>query len=840
MIKTILNYTIKTIFRRKKAFVASVLSIILASMLIVAVSNVVFSLVNSLEKYKDSSFGNVTGLLYLFNQESLDAVVSSDKFTVAGIVSRFGTVSCDRGIFDGSVTVGSIDDNLKLQPFINLVEGRFPKQPGEAVLEMAAIDKLGLLGEINETFKILIKDVSGSERILSLTIVGIIESYTINAKIYDKPFDDSYTIFVDGSNNASLYPGVILYDTANEFPVRETFAAISNIDGDELSLLANELKTDYRLSPAFDKNSGIFSIDNEAKIVLSITLGTVVIIAIVCLISYYSFSEKTFIEHCRVLKLLGADFKELSLYVILNLAVTLTIALPIGLAGGVLTSLIISKSIVGVFLKIYKFSISIFGVFVGIMIPTILLFALSLCRLVDIVDTRPLLVGKTKKLQVKKYLFPVNDRFIKWCLSCRKKRISAYRGISIALLFGLTIVQAGNIFIQGILDQYDRTYYHDYSLNIQDRSYFSQFRIWAYPFSGLSESMIKKISECDEIKSIWTQKVLRVLLATEERYDYFGTSKHENSSDFEYKQLTSEVNLPSEFRYYEIDLIEANEYLLYELLTLGHKINLDGSGDGKRVVAVCSDIESYPYKVGDTVRLLQLFLENPLDPDFSNADRFDETFIISAVIELSKEDNPVLTSCFGNKSDFFVFLDGSFDEIGLQLNTNRVQITLDHNEVYEKTEALLSEICTVHRSATIVSRVENNSWRRALVWSILLSALCIVIFIYFVCFMTLLNVVRARYIEEKQIWGVLRAMGLSKSKVITIHVIDVTLLTLIPILLHVIMCLIVMPLNSQLVYFNAITLSVFASTIILANFLTFPSVFGVLKGTISRQIKYIE
>lgn len=78
------------------------------------------------------------------------------------------------------------------------------------------------------------------------------------------------------------------------------------------------------------------------------------------------------------------------------------------------------------------------------------------------------------------------------------------------------------------------------------------------------------------------------------------------------------------------------------------------------------------------------------------------------------------------------------------------------------------------------------------------------------------------------------------SKEYRMHIIDVSVLALVPIIICILAVLVFSALVSNIDHFTPLTVSVYVLTLVFANLLTLPSVLGVLKGNIARQIKYIE
>ena len=104
-----------------------------------------------------------------------------------------------------------------------------------------------------------------------------------------------------------------------------------------------------------------------------------------------------------------------------------------------------------------------------------------------------------------------------------------------------------------------------------------------------------------------------------------------------------------------------------------------------------------------------------------------------------------------------------------------------------------------------------------------------------------MNLTKARYIESKRLFGVLRCLGLQKQTVLMYHIAEVFALASVAVMQASFLIAVFKIISRQgLAPFPTILTTMYILSIALILLLTCPIATGVFRGEIATQIEYIE
>ncbi len=85
-----------------------------------------------------------------------------------------------------------------------------------------------------------------------------------------------------------------------------------------------------------------------------------------------------------------------------------------------------------------------------------------------------------------------------------------------------------------------------------------------------------------------------------------------------------------------------------------------------------------------------------------------------------------------------------------------------NTNMHQETDSLLMGIKSAIPNISIISQIDSEIEKEALLNSVNLSIMCISLFIFTMCMFIYINIIKSQYIKQNQLWGIVRAMGVKK------------------------------------------------------------------------------
>ncbi|MGN1047459.1 MAG: ABC transporter permease [Eubacteriales bacterium] len=815
---------VKSVFRKKKSSATSVICIALCIASVTAVASIFSSAENAVANYYNDRFGTYTAIVNAESDETLTAL--SDSYADCGLIYDMGVTSTKAGIYDGSVFVGYVDDTARRLLDIDLREGRLPQKDGEVAAEASALIKLDVALSVGEELSLSFQSANGAcER--SYTLVGIIGDYSDSQGAESENFG---------------FPSILVAEEeAMNFSSLSRFA-VTDLDIEELGGQFEVLHTSPRYSGGAETVIG-----ENARILIPLLSASILLMALLSVISYLSFSGGDFRSECRLLRLLGGRREELFSFSLAQSASYCFLAAFPGTMLGLLAGYAVFSFIGGV-MDGAKYVPSLAETLLGIFIPCAAVIITSVIRGLVYSSQKPAEIGKTqsKSGELCHRSNTHGSIFFRWNKIVRRKNGGAYLSISALLFLSFFAVNMGFVFTQTVTEEYGKNLPKSYSVVSSARNeYFTSFKIPTSPYYGIPSSAVSELSALSEVLELYSAKQLDVMVFEEsgsyrsEKIASQTVREIENDDEIYFEQAT-QFGVPKDCDVYLKQLREYNRgYLsyLFAKANMTGKCDVESLSDGQSVAVLCRSAESCPYKVGDVVRLNQLLKS----PDGGNKyDKFYLELSVCAIIETQGVKDEL--GQMGGVSDFlFAVGEGFFESRGFNIGCRFLDIELRDDASHDKTEKVLSSLSAAMPEVKIVSRVYNNAQMRSLITSLRTVAVSVGLFVYVIAMLTFLNLMEVKYTAQRYVWGNLKAIGVEKMQIVRAHLRDCLAFSLPSVSASALfMLLLEKIIPRRLDFMNGSIAIVYVLTVALTFVLSLPIPLGVAKKKVVELTEYIE
>lgn len=832
MFRPIFIYTLKTLVRRKKQFFGAILVISLCIMLVLTVLSTSSSIKKSLNDYLVYRYGLYSAVVEV--TPSTTQILSKYEIRNAGTVLRLGTVDCIKSIYDNQLTIGTISESASSIMPIHLIEGSLPHKLGEVAVEQSISEKLGMPIAIGETILLSISLFTGKTTQIELTVSGIIENY---AAYCNFGFDETF------------WPSLIISEEQIQPLDKYKKYAVVGLSKNELESFVSEDDLNIYINPRYCEGNTIAELDTSTSVLLTIAATCTVLIACICLLAYFFLTRVELQEHIHNLKLIGARQEVLILFVFLRTCFIFLPSLILGLLAWAGVFSITSDFLLSQFFEAYTAMYSLPVVIIsGIAVLVMMLFV-NMCFLLVVWRRKPLHSNNSRTFS--RYSINTKNIFTKWILLSISHRKKTYTGLILAMAICYLIVVFGVMFSTTIRVEYEKTHFDDYKITAQHGGYISFFNIPLFPYYGISNITLQKLMTNGEVKHVSYMKQLNVVIEDRNQdldlHTYFGCSIREESEQYDgdYELLVRDFNLNPENNYYRVRLIETDSNLL-SLLLQQEKIKGNQDvlqyTDGKHIALICPDIQACPYEIGDSINIFQAILQDGGHFSPEKCDMLECEVTVSAIIQIDERDSYIGSKFYSNPAFKLVWGPGSFAANGIALNNEQLYISLENIENRTTTENALEQIKYSLPDAQIVSRIDAMIEEETLLKTMGFSITCLVIFIGATSILMYINVVQKKYAEQRRLWGILRAIGLTKTTAIIYQAFETILIfgsaaTLNLLLLGFMRLL---PLRRDVFLLSPLLICTYVVFAIIAFGGTLPIIIPLFKDRIVNQLELVE
>ena len=140
-----------------------------------------------------------------------------------------------------------------------------------------------------------------------------------------------------------------------------------------------------------------------------------------------------------------------------------------------------------------------------------------------------------------------------------------------------------------------------------------------------------------------------------------------------------------------------------------------------------------PYKPGDQISLFQALSRNANYFSIDDCDVFDTTVSIAAIVQIDERESYLGEKFFTYNGMQCVWGTGSFEKNKVSLNSRYIYLNLLDAEDYDETNDILTNIKMAYPEARIISKVDSELEKEALLNSINVSVVSIAFIVFVIC-----------------------------------------------------------------------------------------------------------
>ncbi|HZK22214.1 MAG TPA: FtsX-like permease family protein [Oscillospiraceae bacterium] len=834
MFRLMCSYTFKTLFRKRFFTFASITAIVLFIVSIVSVFIVGMSVWQSYKDYLNKLYGSYTGVVRVENADMLDEIEESPEVNHSSTILVYATLNIPQEALNDMFSVAYMENEALSLANITLLKGRLPKKAGEVIIEESVLQKLNG-ARLNEVYSFEME--SGGEIIsVNYKIVGTVSDYSAFQLMRHE--------------TVSVWPSVITTFKDETLEPKEVFSVISvkNNSTRFLENLSERYTSPVFISPQFSEQSFTSIVGGSTRAILIISVFAVIIIALISLGSFVSLSANVVEEQIQSLKFLGASSLSMLLFGVLNLLMLYLIALPVGFVGGIACGYGLSSYIVDGFIDFYRYDISILSVVSGVFITLAFLLLIRIIKILRIKDKKPLDCKELEKFCIKKCKSSKHGSvFLKWSIASLIKNKRIYFGVALSMSVCYFVLFMGGMYTQTIKNEYEIDFSDHYSIRHIDGEFFASLHIPSNPFSGIIQSDVDNILSNSEVDTFSYIKNFPVILdinndsETDKGMNLQSVRETSGLNDEEYEAELEEYGIEPSGELYNAPLNICDDGFISKLL---HGENTKGAAsleefnENNDVIVVCRGNADTTFNIGDSVSVIQVIAKDGYRTPSKERRLLELSLKVSAIVKLEETD--YMYDKFRGSSIAFVCSDTALQNAGINLSYNHLYFNLKDPSVYSDTQSSINHLKQLYPEISIVSERENESEKHQLLHALNLIVVVLSVFIFVVCLFNIINILSMKYINDKKLWGTLKAMGISRFRVILHHFGEMLAVMLVSVLLNAVFLEIASQrIRQDIIVFNPFVLSGYFICSLLICLFTLPIVLFMFRQNIIKQIEYL-
>ena len=346
---------IKNLKLNKKRTIVTIIGIILATSLIIAITTIISSYQASSLAYSKKHFGNYHLEIFDVPHEDINRIVNID-----GVENLFITQDAGFGSFSYnqkklSVQIVNFSDDALNNMGIELVEGRFPKNENEVIIstQLEQLEEFNI--PLNAQFSLSVQGDKNISKTYSIVgIANILNQHIegLNSKA-TKSKDYTFISYLDTSNLNGTYNVYLRFSNlTNRTP---TILEIFEIDEETYNRFNADTMTETEeilLNPRYNKNikynsafnysliSSEFGNDRDQtnQMLLAVSIVMILIVVLVsayCIKNSFKISITEKIKQCGMLSAIGTTSKQIKQSVLYEAFILGIIGIPIGIVLGI-------------------------------------------------------------------------------------------------------------------------------------------------------------------------------------------------------------------------------------------------------------------------------------------------------------------------------------------------------------------------------------------------------------------------------------------------------------------------------------------------------------------------
>lgn len=785
----ILYLAYKTLKIRKITTIILIISIALC----ISLSIILVSVKNSYKlNYKTqllNTYGVQHTILYNIPQETENILINNGNIETVGKVIICGIFKIPKSITNETLSLGHMDEVAISLSKIQLVEGRLPEKSNEVAIEKGALARMNIDPTIDMNIILDVELLQENKNLRrdtlkqTFVLVGILENYSANQLPEREKRVSGYidlpSILLSNNNAITELQPFITKHYYLQYK--------SDVNPFQLIKKNQEI---YQ-SGLIQLNTNVYNPENGKMLIKSVGTDLIppLILIIITLFSAFFMLTNIIIlsnnegfSQIVNLRIIGGSNADLIKLIAIKSSLMIITALPIGF---LITYPL--YSIVRIILS--KLTIS-FDLVLDFSNCSILL-AIT-CVFVLFLFIRPVIKMKRytvielsghviKADRIQHVNFNSKNGIILWAIKSAVNDLNKNIMVCISLAIIVFIIISGTYIIR--IMKYDNmpiTQY-DYWVNKTSKMYYSSLIIPDKSNYGIGENQLFYLATSPEVKSIYGIK--RFDINIEQKIEdkdnkYLDLSPLPSYSGMENIVLEDKVKYGYEksSTLFRERIISLNDEML-EILTpyiIDGNIDIGELKMGDKII-FCTNINNHQITEGDTFILSQIV----------NGYMFSKEVEIATVV-LLPENRADLYKIYGKS---FIWHHDAFGEVGLDVNYSDIRIELKDSTKSGDIKSRIHDVVSLNtdetNKMTVWSGIEENEIYRN---TGRLTRLFIYIIVFIMGFYALINIIsyfNLRIRERLQLYGVMRAIGMTKYQLISMIQIEAAHFALISVLLGV-------------------------------------------------------
>lgn len=791
MNRAVAHYTRRYLFKNKKRVVSDIVCLFLCLCSAVILSVSAWSYLASTQKYdlqqngaQDVVYKNVTA-------QEVEQVQEHRQDASLGVAEVFGRQPIAGSAYSEYAVLGSLDKQAVELAHIALLEGAWPSQSGEVVLEKSLKYKLGLTVGQSYVFRV---SMLGTDHVVEVpcTITGVCND-----------FSKSQSGAVGDANLEDVLPNVLTVRETfapllgGEEPVRHLLVAFAQLgqDTDFAALFAQwtgreNVSFHSKYAPAQGLPMVTYSDSNKLSTtyIFVILLSVSGFVIFVSLLLNVAMNKKRNSRDIFQLKLAGASVRDIRRFFLLRESACFLIALPLALLTAIGVLFWFQKGVMEPFWELFSIQfhpLILFAVIACVYCLTLLSILISTGKGLARLPLEAEEKEETYRPILNKTLSFKNPAVL-WAFKSFLKNGKRSRAGLCLLSLCVTLVVAGTVLSAALVRDLKEEYMFDYKMQGFDGGYLSVLEV---PFTlsyGVSERDWQKVKSLDEAAFVTASKQWWCKLVTTDKTGYpakdffFGDYETDDldalRKDKEYFGYQSDEYLaPSRISGVEDNVLE----ILEPYITAG-SFDKAGLDSGEKLI-VLRDNPRVSYYVGQKLRFTQSILKNTqgdiMQMYHNGATRYDREFEVCAIVDMTRIHDESLLEMFQSIRSFAI-PNRAFDVFPFATNYCNLYVKLKDPNVSAQTDAVFAQLKSIYPNAQIISQ-QGETQRLNLLVTVTQSVLQLVnVVIALFAFMSLYNMIQKRIAEQARSIAMLRSIGFGKWKVFLSQYAELCLLSI--------------------------------------------------------------
>lgn len=714
-----------------------------------------YSYIASSQQERENTFGIQDGIVLCSSEQAVQSLQSKAEST--GVIQCYAQGYPAKRAQDRQLLLGCIDRGAAELNRIHAVDGRLPRGKDEIAIEKSLLAVAYPEAKMGDTISIVLKLSSGSgqaaESKRSFLLVGALQNFS---QLQWKP----------EHGQGQMVNAVVTPETAKTLSDKPLYSFCSiklRADTPPETLLNDQLLQqgveDFSRNQA--EQYSLFSFlnlsDNSLFLILLALLSFLLVFLLYCV---SVFHKRDCLQRIGLLKIAGLSNRELSAYFSIQAFLQIVPGVLIGATGGFLSAyglLSLSKSFIA-----FHWSWRLFGgLSLGILLLSLLLSVTGLHKAAN----RPVMqvlkpyVSHEKETKSTKF----SSKNPVWLYAVKEFLLNPNQILSSCLLvfFAILIPVCGTFVAKGIRQQAEQKIPVDISVLVYDGSGYTPVGIPNDPAKGMSSQDYTTLKENPDVSQSIGVKRLHALTVTETQPQYYSDQNRQD-----YHNALQRFGLSEDLYLSDCILASTSAESLQNLtpfITRG-KLDLKALSSAREIIICETREHPTSYQVGDKIRITQLLNQTPGDPTLSNTQKMDVTVHVGAIATLQQ------TGTWSRMEDYafeglYLWENSSFDQLGVSMHYNHVYLDItDPQNTAHINEVLYNMQYVYENYITITDHLQEAQTMARFYQTFSFVSFALAVLLILFSLVSMMLAINMKIRMHKQIYGFLRAAGLTKKE----------------------------------------------------------------------------